>query len=48
MAAEPCFVCDPSLLPPGTRCATGYPICAAHLAEILGDTKPKPPTTATT
>jgi hypothetical protein len=34
--AEPCFVCDPSILQ-GRRCATGEPICERHLRELLGE-----------
>lgn len=34
-AAAACWVCDPSILG-GSRCATGYPICDAHRAELGG------------
>lgn len=37
---KPCFMCDPSILEQGQRCATGAPICDRHRDQLTGNMRP--------
>ncbi len=39
--ADACFMCDPSILEDGQRCATGAPICDMHRDELTGNQNPE-------
>lgn len=37
---QSCFMCDPSILEQGQRCATGAPICDRHRDQLTGNMRP--------